>query len=128
MDGENDTLHESGKNDKRGIKTYVINLSDQFTVNYSVYNEYSYLSNYIIFWQGDENDDDNYDSINYSITGDNIANVYGDIGEDPEFQIMHNPYYGDDEIITSEFSSNRRGKSDPYTTEAITAQTNIYYE
>ena len=55
--------------------------------------------------------------------------MYGDIGEDPEFQNMHNPYYGDDENITSECSSNSRGNPDPNpATEVITAQTNIYYE
>ena len=54
--------------------------------------------------------------------------MYGDMGEDPEFQTMHNPYYGDDGNVASECSSNRRGKPEPNATEVITAQTNIYYE
>ena len=76
----------------------------------SIYNIYLYLSG---------SEEDNYDAVEEPnrASGD----LYGDINEDTDLQIVQNPYYGD----VMEMGDSTQALNN---TQVITAQTNIYYE
>lgn len=58
----------------------------------------------------------------------NSGDIYGDIDEDVDFQVIQNPYY-DGEIKMSPLNTNNARKTTNLKdTEAVTVTHNIYYE
>ena len=54
--------------------------------------------------------------------------VSGDINQDNKFQVVQNPYYGDEIELDSQPLKDIKGKVDLKNAEVITVTTNIYYE
>ena len=55
-----------------------------------------------------------------------MGDVYGDVNDDLELQVVENPYYGD-EVETNQ-NSTRTPSTDMNNMEVITSRQNDYYE
>ena len=71
-------------------------------------------------------DDDNYDMAYDEPSAQDLGDVYGDINDDLELQVVENPYYGC-EVETSSNNSRVTSTNVP-SMEVITSRQNDYYE
>ena len=66
--------------------------------------------------------------VDEQITGDNNENVYGDVNEDIEFELVQNPYYGGDVNINTNHEHTQGTMSTMTNMEVITSTSNTYYK
>ena len=70
--------------------------------------------------------DDNYDIAYEEPTLENFGDVYGDVSDDIELQVVENPYYGDEEETNQ--NSKMMPSSNMENLKMITSRQNDYYE
>ncbi len=81
-----------------------------------------------MFFVEHDNEDDGYDIEADVGINPEPGDIYGDINEEIEFQVIDNPYYGGEIELGAQRTNNARKKANLNDVEVVTSVRNIYYE